>query len=379
MIILMAIFWYGLIPIAGAFAERHRWRVFRRRFGELRTRPFLDYTALVQSGDRAEEYRFCGALESVGSNGILWIRSGDLTVQADLRGVRIYVFPNIGEENPLISDPGVEVPERIRWDRIPALTGEAKVFIGGALDKRENRRMFASLPEKPLLVIFYEGSERALAIKTVRAGRHRNEFFNFLTPYAFILGAFSQLLIALSLLSRPALRLNMIFAFIALFAPLIAWIPPGILFTLVYRRLWWRARIYRSYRDLARFPLDYLAGGETSGLLPDGEVYVLRQYDALPPEYYKKKPPFFIPAGEKRMKDKWLVFGSLREPEEDGFPAEPKDSFAVSGVLPGDPESLARRYTRKAYGLEIISWLFLLAGMGINVFFISLILSLLRL
>jgi hypothetical protein len=237
-----------------------------------------------------------------------------------------------------------------------------------------------SVPENPLLVIFYENSTRSLTVRAIRAGRHRNEFFNFLTPYALILGAFAQIIIALSFLSRPAFRLTMVSSFIALFTPLFPWMPPGILFTIIYRRLWWRARIFRAYRDLARLPLRFIPRGKNEGKLPDGEIYTVKEYLTLPGTFYKNRIPFIIPAGEKQLKDKWYIFGTksfCEKAGEEAFPGEPLDPFAVYGALPGEPETLARRYNRRAYALEIASWFLLLAGIGLNVFFAIFILTLL--
>jgi hypothetical protein len=372
----LAVLFYGLVPIAGAFVERQRWRFFRRRLGELRLRPHLDYAGLTSAGELTEEYRFCGAFESVSDGGPLWIRSRELTVQADLSNALTYIFPNTGgEDSPYNFDLAGEVPERIRWDRISALTGDAKVFVGGPLVRKENRRIFASMHESPLLIIFYEGSEKALAIGTVSAGRHRNEFFNFITPYSFILGAFSQILIAVSFLSRPAYLSTMIAALIALFTPIIPLIPPGILFTIAYRRLWSLARMYRAYRDLARLPLGYIRDKDESQL-PNGEVYGIRCFDELPVFSDEKRPPFLIPANEKRNNALWYICGALRS--GNACPEEPKDPFAAYGVLPGECESLALRYNRRAYSLAVISWIFLLASIGANVFFIGLILSQIR-
>jgi hypothetical protein len=370
-VILFAVLFYGLIPVTGAFIERRRWRLFRRRFSELKRRPHLDYNTLVNSAENMDFY-FTGTFESIGSETLLWIRGKDLTVQADLRGARTYVFPNKGDkENFSVFDPGEEAPERIRWERISTLTGDAKVFVGGPLVKRGGRSIFASVPGIPLLIIFYEGPEKALAVRAIRAGRHKNEYFNLFTPFAFVLGAFSEIIIAVSLLSRPVQRLTMIYAFIALFTPLITWIPPGLLFTALYRRLWWRARLYRSYRDLARFPMEYFAKDEFECVLPNGETYAHRYYDEFP----SKKLLFLIPAVEKRKKFQWHVFGVMPKGDgDDVFPKEPLDEFAISCILPGDSESLAKHYNRKAYFLEVISWLLLLAGIGINVFFIRLIL-----
>ena len=286
MVIIPAVLFYAIIPVIGVYIERRRWRNFRRRFNDLRKALSLDYASLPD--DESKVYRFSGIFESISSDGTLWIKNDDLTVQADLKGAKTYIFLDTGA-------PGDNF-QRIRWDRISSLTGDARVFVGGCLVNRNARWVFSSVPETPLLIIFYEGSEDALAIHAVRAGRLHNEYFNFLTPYGFILGAFSQIIIAIVYLSRPAYMLIFVSAFIAFFTPLLPWIPPGILFATLYRRLWFQARIYRSNRDMI-----------------------------------------------------------------------------VYGMLPDEPISNAKRYNRKAYIFEVISWLFLLAGTGVNILFIGLI------
>ncbi|MDR1566533.1 MAG: hypothetical protein LBS48_04515 [Treponema sp.] len=377
MILALALFWYGLAPLGGAFVVRRSWRRFRRRFNELSLKPLLNYAVASRSGD-GEEYRFAGNFESIAENRILWVRSRDLTIPVELSGAYTYVLPDTWDQGPASFDPGEEVPERIRWEHISALTGETRVFVGGCLALRDNRKIFVSSP-KPLLVIFYEGRDRSLAIRTIRAGRHKNEFWNFITPYAFVCGAFSQILLAASFFTRPAFRLTVIAAFIALFAPLFPLIPPGIFLTIPSRRLWWRARICRAYRDLARLPLDYFCSGENQGRLPNGETYIAREYSKLPGMFYQQNFPFIIPAEEKRPWDKWYVFGVLpvTVSGKEDIPLEPADAFAVYGALPGESETLARRYTRKAWVMETASALLLLAGIGINMFFISMLLLLL--
>jgi hypothetical protein len=386
-IISLAVFFYGLVPIAGAFYSRRNWRYFRRRFNELGQRPILDYAACVNTGPgssagEGEEFRFSGGFESLTGDKILWIRGEELTIPVDLGGAKIYVLPDTETEGiPADFDPGEEAPEQIHPDRIAALTGGVKVFAGGSLCVREGRRIFVSTASRPLLVIFYEGPARSLTMRTIRAGRHRNEFFNFITPYSFITGAFCQIIIAMSLYSRPVYRLTLISSVIVLFTPLFPWLPPGILFTLAYRRLWWKARKFRAYRDLVRLPRGYIPAGETRGRLPGGELYIEKEYDTLSAAFYERKIPFIIPAGEKRIGDKWHLFGVLAQGDEknpDAFPGEPEDGFAVYGAFPGEIEPLVRRYNRKAYTMEVISWLLLLAGIGVNVFFITVILSLFR-
>jgi hypothetical protein len=379
-VIALAVFWYGLVPFAGGLVVRERWRKFRRRFDDLRLKPFLDYASSLR--DENGEYRFFGGFESVTEDHILWIHRENLTIPVDLSGARTYMLPNTrGDEIPAAFDPGEEVPEKIRWDRVSALAEGAKVFVGGALVFRDKRPIFASLPGNPLLIIFYEGPDRSLTVRTIRAGRHKNKYWNFITPYALVLGVFSQIIVALPFLSPPVFRLNIIATLIAIFVPLLPLIPPGILLALCYRRFWWQARIFRAYRDLARLPLRYIPLGKQTGQLPDGENYVIRQYETLPAAFYERKFPFIIPAGEKSIQNKWYVCGGgggIDESGADGFPQEPADAFAVFGAYPGDPAVLAARYHRKSFILELISWVLFFGSMGANLFFIILILNTLR-
>ncbi|GHV91679.1 hypothetical protein AGMMS50268_21820 [Spirochaetia bacterium] len=202
MIIALVISCYGLIPVAGALLSRRSWRIFRRRFDDLRLRPILDYGNY--SRQEGGVYRFIGGFESVTDGHTLWIRSDSLTIPVALAEAQTYVLPM--QEGGLLSgafDPGEEAPERIRWDRVSTLTEGAKVFVGGALLLHEDRWTFVSTKETPLLVIFYDGSDRSLAVRAIRAGRHRNEYWNSITPYALILGALSLISMAISFLPRP--------------------------------------------------------------------------------------------------------------------------------------------------------------------------------
>jgi hypothetical protein len=270
-------------------------------------------------------------------------------------------------------DPGEEAPERIRLDRTSTLTEGAKVFVGGLLVLRDARWTFVSTRENPLLIIFYDGPDSALAARVIRAGRHRNEYWNRLTPYGFVLNAFCQIIIAASFLSRPAFRLTALAAFVALFTPLLPILPPGVLLTALYRRLWWRARIFRAYRDLARQPLKYFPPGDLShGRLPGGEAYAGAWRAEL---WLEEGFPLIIPDQRPRKGEGWYVFGS---PGVDASPVLPRDPFAAFGALPGEPETLAKRYTLNAYILEIAGCIFVLTGVALNLLFIIMILYLLQ-
>jgi hypothetical protein len=335
-------------------------------------KPLLDYAGMVKIREPAE-FRFTGKYESFSGKSVLWVRSGDLTVPVDLRGAQTFLLPSGGEGDSPAFDPETEVPLRIRWDSLSTLTGETKVFVGGTLVMEDKRPIFASSPESSLFVIFYEGSGHSLTLRTIRAGRDRNAYFNFITPYAFILGAFCQILIALTYLTRPALRPVMAMALTAIFAPLFPLLPPGLIFTMAARTFRWRARLYSAYRDLALLPLRYFPPGSDNGRLPGGETYVVRRYGNLLPAIHERELPLIIPPEGKHLGEIWHVFGVLPEGGGETFPAKPSDGFAVYGAYPGDPSVLARRYNSHAHRNEFISAFLALASLAVNIYLILLV------
>ena len=372
----MVVLWYGLVPMAGALVKRYKWHIFRRRFDELRLSPILDYSQYSQQGMDAGTFRFVGGFESVTDGQTLWIRGEDLTVPVSLQNAETYLLPmQKGDGIPEVFEPGDEAPEKIRWERVSALTEEAKVYVGGLLTCRDGRLSFASTKENPLMVIFYDGPDHSLTTRAIRAGRHLGEYWNAITPYSLVIGALCLILMAVSFLSRPAFRLTVIVSIIALFIPLYPMIPPGLLFTVMYRRLAWRSRILRSYRDLARLPLRYLPPAG-KGILPNGERYGYTCSAELPLQAQEGKIPLLLPELKKaKGGNLWYIFGALRPGEE--LPVQPKDSFATFGILPNRPETLVKRYGIAAYALEVIAWIILFVGIGLNIFFLRMVLVLL--
>ncbi|GHU22384.1 hypothetical protein FACS1894172_01550 [Spirochaetia bacterium] len=353
LIVACAAFFYGILPLAGMLARRRQWKIFRQHFDDLRLYPFLEYRNF--QNPPGSVYRFTGGFESVTDTRILWIRSKTLTIPISLDNASIYLFPQSAGEPP----------QRIRWDHISMLTQGAKVFVGGQLQEQKGQRIFAATEEQPLIIIFYEGNDRELTPQVIQSGRYKTEYWNTITPYAVVCGAFTQLIIALFFIRRPAFRLTSITAFIAMWAPLIPFIPPGILSTILYRWMWRRSRIFRSYRDMIRLPLKYTLNNR----LPNGEPYCMIRSKTCPDSV-----PLFIPIISTRNVPEWYIVGV----DSGGpYPAEPSDCSAPYGALPGNPELMSKRYDWWALWLEVAAWILFAAGIIVNIAFIWLVLRLL--
>jgi len=351
------------MPIIGAFAVRRTWRLFRKRFDELRLSPILDYRKASLLDETGSDFRFFGGFESI-SDETLWIRSDAFTVPVDLSAAKVFMLPIEGNDT-LSKEEGV--PRTIRWKQVSAVSEGARIFVGGRARNKKGRVCFESRREAPLIVILYDGQERSLLLRAVRAGRQKNEYWNPVTPYSIALGIFAQLLMALSFANRPAFSSAFIASITGAFAPLLPILPPGLLLTALSRSAWRRGRSYRALRDLVRLPLKHLGEGATKTMLPDGSTYgLVRMNDerfasiasipTLPPE-----------ATHTSDREEWYCYGVLRE-DDDGklTVTEPNDPSAIFAAAADEPERLAARYSRRARLLEISASAALFSGVLLN-------------
>jgi hypothetical protein len=206
-------------------------------------------------------FRFSGNVESITDGKTLWIRGDDLTIPISLDKTKCFLLPIYeGEEEP-------QAPDQIRWNRVSTLSEGIKVFIGGQVKIKNNKLNFISTKEQPLMVIFYSCPDNELSENTIRASRIQNEYWNNFTPVFLVIGALILISIAASFLGRPAFRLTVINAFLAVFIPILPFLPPGFLFTVLYRRLSWNTRKLRAERDLIHY-----------GFTPDKPKNLTRRY-----------------------------------------------------------------------------------------------------
>jgi len=215
----------------------------------------LDYRQYRQLSNEGGIFKFAGGIESITDGHTLWVRGDDLTIPVSLKydssvKTDCFLLPKQEGEVP-------ESPEQINWNQISTLSEGAKVFIGGKVKMKNDRLSFCSTKEEPLMVIFYNCPDNDLPSVIISSARARHGYWNNLSPITTIIGALSLIYIAASLLNRPAFRLTVICAIISVFLPILPVLPPGLLFTTLYRRFSWNARKLRASKDLIH-----------SGLLP---------------------------------------------------------------------------------------------------------------
>jgi len=239
----------------------------------------------------------------------------DLTISVSLKNAETYLLPAYqGDNDQEMPEIDEEAPVKIRWGKVSMLTEGAKVFVGGSLVYQEERWQFVSTKKNPLIVFFYDGPDHLFTTRVIQSCRQQWAYWNAITPYSLIIGALCLILLAFSFLHRPIYRPTVILSFVSLFIPLYPIIPPGLLFTVFCRRLAFKSRIFKAYSDLARLSL--------RGSVPE---------DELSPRY---KNPF------------------------DGF-----------RMFPDATLKLVRQFLIQAYALEVLTWILLLTGIGLNIVF----------
>lgn len=386
LVFFIAFIFYGLIPGIGAFTARAQWRNFRKRIIEVSLFPFVNYSDFSKEDKFAGNYRVFGNLEAIQGKNQIWIDNGSFTVEVDLEGVTIYLLPSYSFQNrampfekPEETLPDEE-PKSVLWKRIFSLPAGTKIFVGGPLFCEQGRGVFRSKPKEPLVVVIYDGDKKTILLRSIWAGRQKNEYWNRYTLASLLTGSLSLLLTAYIFLRTPILRLPSLFALTLSTFPIAALLPPGVLFYFLYNYYWKRARILRAERDLLRLPIRYFKNGSDESLkdrgiirLPTGEPYMVTHRTGpliegdliIRGSSLVKKP--------ESQKGNYYIFGAYSRSVNEII-SEPEDPMAELVLIMGNPVKLAQGCSSKAKVFELISALLIFSGISINLFIIMLIL-----
>lgn len=277
--ILAALLFYGVLPVAGAFAARAGWRTFRRRF-----LASLGYAPLaLGDGLRSPEgeilvRRHSGSAEVLQGEDRLWVRGDGTTSAVLLKDARIYLLPPARTpEGPYDLEAADESLQPAAWNRLSGLSEGARVYAAGNLRIEGGLPVFFGSPAEPLLILIHDGRDGDLARRAVWAGRHRNEYWNPVTLVSLTAGFLSTGAALYDLLRPPLLSLPAALAAALAVSPVLPFLPPGLAFLSMYRRLWARARRLRAHRDLLRSGLEDPGGNNGLGDAEDAaEARVLR-------------------------------------------------------------------------------------------------------
>jgi hypothetical protein len=387
LVLALAGVFYVLIPGAGAFAVRNRWRRFRRRLTEASRLRQADYSQLrrsstVPDGERLGSFRFFGTLEAIQGNDTIWLKDGRVSFACSMTRVTVFLLPAGGMLNPEeaggYSFPD-DTPSSVRWDTLSSLTEGTGIFVAGSLYAMEGKPTFRDSDEERLLVILYDGAPRTLLRRSIWSGRQRNEYWNQLTPASLAAGTLSLGLSAYLFLRGPLLRLPAILGLGFSVVPVLPLFPPAVPLFFLYRGLWKRGRIFRAQRDLLRLPLRYFnSDRECEAELPDGERYGWKQVGREEAMRLVRRGAVYqdVPRGSGGDGfPTYRVYGAFDDDRENAAVRKPEDPMAELVVVPGNPARLSKSAQRRARWAELAAVAAFVSGLGMNLYLALVLLS----
>jgi hypothetical protein len=226
---LLALVFYCAAPACGIVYTRVFWRRFRSRYFFLQKCPPLDYPAYRKNAPGL--YRYSGVFDSFTGDKKISAKIDALNVTVNLADADIYLLLTDG------------TPEKLKVDKLPILTRGLQVFAGGILRDVGGELCLSSGEE--------ETGKKTPEELVCSSGRGSNFYWNLLTRYSYVAGSFVLVLYALQFINRPAYQLTLIASIGFIMLPFLSLLPPGLLLTLVSRRLFAESAHIRVKKDLA--------------------------------------------------------------------------------------------------------------------------------
>ena len=352
----VAILFYVLLPVIGAYITRDQWRRFRDRLLDFSRSPRLrmgSWSANCANLRLEGSFRFHGEVEALEGEDRIWLRGPDLTAVVDLGNSWFHVLADDEGDHDVTGR--FTLVERVRWSRVRVFPESAQVFVGGAVRIENGTPVFFDDAREPLVVVSYAGRESNLLSRLVAGGRVGNEYWNPLSRASIAFGM-GSLGIFFAFAGSHWLPTVIFLSIVAGLSPVMCLLPPGLPFFFLYRFFWRRALDGRIMRDLCRLPLRFRQRrtGEREertgdSILPEGGVYRVR-VAAEPPAGTATLEP--LPG----YRGPWTVF----TPESNDDPEV--ERLAVAG----DPVALARRFERSALAATVFSGCCLAAALVVN-------------
>lgn len=248
----LAALFYVLIPLFGALRRERSWAAFRAQVRGLSRLPEASYRDSLAGGpsDAAAGgagaegtaglpprlARLSGSIEGLEGESLVWLRGPSVSAVVDFSRSSLYTLLPGARRLPLSSAARAESIGRSPWARVRSLSEGTKLLVAGPLSIEGGRLRFAARPGQPLFALSYEGEETGLLDEVLAGARPGKPFLD-----PFTLGSWAAGIGALSILflfwgrsaALPTVRfLEYLFAL----SPLLAFLPPGILFLFPARR-----------------------------------------------------------------------------------------------------------------------------------------------
>lgn len=233
MLLSIALVFYAVIPLLGAWRVRRSWKRFREMAFRALKSPEADLS-LLQSGSTSD-FRLSGRLEAFEARDRLWIGGDRVSAAVSLRGAPVYFL----DEEP---------PRRVEAASLGALPEGTPFLVSGPLTGKPGQAHFAAAPGRDLLVLAFGEPGTALQ-RAISSGRPRVDLWNSWTPVALAVGFALLLILAYLDLKPGGNREEGVMALALALLPSTFFFPPGIFGLMGFLKLWGQARTRRSEAD----------------------------------------------------------------------------------------------------------------------------------
>lgn len=237
--IMVYLVFFLLLPLSGAILVRRRWRIFRSRVVDMMELPFLEYGDI--RSNRSGFYKLYARLEALKGDDEIWLKNESVSVCTNLKKSDIYLLSREDMEDTLV---------KTSWSELSTIVEGSHFFISGCLKKERGIPFLAPKEDKNLLVIIYDEGREDLTERIIKEGRQKNELWNTLTPYAYIIGVLSLIILSFISYKSSVSKIDSYLLLVAAGTPFYFVLPPGLFFYMIYRKKWQNARKFRELRDL---------------------------------------------------------------------------------------------------------------------------------
>ena len=362
-LVLIPLLFYVIIPLIGAFRVRSIWRRFRKTVIDASFYPICTYREIkVQKKEGL--YRFFGEIESIQTEGVMWVNSDSVTLTVKMDYCHVYLIPSKKKMNS-------QMPTRLSWNRVFSIAEGTPIFISGNLKLKKGRLQFTGDKKNPLTVIIYDGEDLSLLERSISCGRQKNEYWNFLTPWSIGIGGVLSLVLLNMMIQANVPAEILIGGILVSALPVIPFVPPGLFFFLLYTNLWRRGRYCRADRDLIALPLRF----EGRGLSFEGYRHI--RFGSGNP-FYPVDPGYNIrtvrlPGREKKSLWDYSLFGAEKIGKDGMRIGRPEDPMKEYLLIEDNPEDLIARSTKKAFIYEVLSMLSISIALVSNIWLLILV------
>jgi hypothetical protein len=255
-------------------------------------------------------------------------------------------------------------PESLDAARISILPQQSQFFVFGDLHEIDGTREFQSTADRTLLVLLYDGDSKTILKRAVTHARHRNEFWNQLTPFSLGIGFVFLLLLSYFFLSLDGQDFLAAFSMAMALWPLSFFLPPGVGLLYFFRRFWTESRSHRTARELIEAAMHFFPDWQEAQKVEDvqdiqiatGARYGIRSLE-----------PELMPPAEKESELTFMEGEDLAYKVGILDPiGQQKDPVLSPYYFPYEPCRARNTLKKKTRIGEVLALIFLVLGAVIN-------------